>query len=112
VLAGRIRSEAGGRMRVFFHIPGPLRAFAEGNAQVRVEGSAATLREALLLLWQAHPGLRDRVVTESGELREHVNLFVGNESIRYAEGLSTGISDGAEVSIIPAISGGWNQLGS
>lgn len=93
-------------MSVTVHIPGPLRAYAGGHSQILVEGSYSTLREALAALWQMHPGLRDRVVTEEGNVREHVNLFVGNESIRYTGGLATPLFTSAEISIIPAISGG------
>jgi sulfur-carrier protein len=93
-------------MAVTFQIPGPLRSFAAGNAQVRLDSSPATLRDALDLLWRVHPGLRDRVLTENGEIREHVNVFVGNEPARYSGGLRTPISEGTEISIIPAISGG------
>jgi sulfur-carrier protein len=89
-----------------FHIPGPLRAFTEGRAQVRSEGPATTLRDALELLWRAHPGLRDRVLTEEGQIREHINIFVGNEAVRYSGGLTTTVPAGGEISIIPAISGG------
>jgi sulfur-carrier protein len=93
-------------MSVRFHIPGPLRLFADGRAQVELEASAATLSEALQALWVACPGIRDRVVTEQGQIREHINLFVGNEDVRYTGGLTTPISPGAEISIVPAISGG------
>ena len=95
-------------MPVTFQIPGPLRAFAAGRAQVRIDGAPPTLREALDILWTAHPGLRDRVLTEEGEIREHVNVFVGNESVRYSGGLATPVPEQAEISIIPAISGGWD----
>lgn len=93
-------------MSVTFYIPGPLRPFAEGRSQVELEASAATLSEALLALWAAYPGIRDRVVTEQGQIREHINVFVGNEHVRYTGGLATPISPGAEISIVPAVSGG------
>ena len=66
----------------------------------------ADLREALLQLFAAHPGLRDRVLTGSGETRQHVNIFLANENVRYTGGLATPLPPGAEVSIVPAISGG------
>jgi molybdopterin synthase sulfur carrier subunit len=93
-------------MLLAFHIPGPLRSFSAGSALVRLHGSPATLRDALDLLFAVHPGLRDRLLTETGEIREHVNIFVGNESVRYSGGLATPLPEGAEISIIPAISGG------
>jgi molybdopterin converting factor small subunit len=73
---------------------------------VQIERSPATLAEALEELWKQCPGIRDRVLTEQGEVRPHVNIFVGNEDIRYTGGLRTCLADGAEIAIIPAISGG------
>ncbi|PYU96314.1 MAG: molybdopterin synthase sulfur carrier subunit [Acidobacteria bacterium] len=93
-------------MSVTFHIPGPLRSFAGGRSQVELEASAATLSEALQALWVACPGIRDRVVTEQGQIREHINIFVGKEDVRYTGGLATPIPPGTEISIVPAISGG------
>ena len=93
-------------MPLTFHIPGPLRPFTAGRAQLQLEAAPATLRDALDVLWLAYPGLRDRVLTEEGQIREHINIFIGNESVRYAEGLATPLPASAEISIIPAISGG------
>jgi sulfur-carrier protein len=93
-------------MSVVFLIPGPLRAFTNGGREVTVPGSFSTLREALAELCAIHPGLRDRVLTEQGEVREHVNLFVGSECVRFGAGLGTLVSEGSEIFIIPAISGG------
>jgi molybdopterin converting factor small subunit len=93
-------------MSITFHIPGPLRSFAEGRSQVKLEGTAATLSDALQALWVACPGIRDRVLTEQGLIREHINVFVGKEDVRYTGGLATPISPGAEISIVPAVSGG------
>ena len=93
-------------MPVKFYIPGPLRDFAAGKNQVAIGSSPATLAEALDALWNECPGIRDRVITEQGQIREHVNLFVGSEDVRYSGGLRTPLSDGAEISIVPSISGG------
>jgi molybdopterin converting factor small subunit len=94
-------------MQVVFNIPGPLREFTENRSSVRLEVKAgADLREALQVLFAACPGLRDRVLTESGEIRRHVNIFVANEDVRYTGGLATAVQGGAEISIVPAISGG------
>ena len=94
-------------MQVLFNIPGPLREFAENHNCVRVEvKEGADLRAAFQALFAACPGLRDRVLTESGETRRHVNIFVANEDTRYTGGLAMPIRDGAEISIVPAISGG------
>ena len=93
-------------MTVTFHLPGPLRQFADGRTQVQIELAAETMLEALTALTTAFPGLRDRILTEQGQVREHVNIFVGNEDSRYTGGLATKVSDGAEISIVPSISGG------
>ena len=93
-------------MPITFLIPGPLRQFTAGNASVEISGAFSNLREALAALCRTHPGLRDRVLTEQGEVREHVNLFVGNDCVRYGLGLETPVADGVEISIIPAVSGG------
>jgi len=93
-------------MPVTFHIPGPLRAFTDGGAHVRVAASPANLRDALQALCAVYPGLRDRLLTEQGQVREHINLFVGNEDSRYTGGLTTAIPADAEIWIVPAISGG------
>jgi molybdopterin converting factor small subunit len=94
-------------MHVLFNIPGPLREFTESRSSVCVEVEAgANLLQALQVLFAAYPGLRDRVLTEAGETRQHVNIFLANENVRYTGGLATAILAGAEVSIVPAISGG------
>jgi molybdopterin converting factor small subunit len=93
-------------MRVTFVLPGPLQPLAGGRAEVGVEAPAASLGDALEALWAAHPALRDRVLTEDGRVRPHVNLFVGRKSVRFTGGLSTAVHDGAEVAILPAVSGG------
>ncbi len=91
---------------VTFHIPGPLRSFSAGRSQVEIETPAATLSDALQALFDVYPGIRDRVVTEQGQIREHINIFLGNEDVRYKGGLAAPLSTGAEISIVPAISGG------
>jgi molybdopterin converting factor small subunit len=93
-------------MSIMFHIPGALRSFADGRSEVEVVGSAATLSDALQALWAVCPGIRDRVLTEQGLIRQHINVFVGNEDVRYTGGLATPITPGAEISIVPAVSGG------
>jgi molybdopterin synthase sulfur carrier subunit len=94
-------------MQVVFNIPGPLLEFTEKCDSVRIEVNAgADLRGALQALFSEYPGLRDRILTESGAIRRHVNVFVGYEDVRYTGGLTTAVPAGAEVSIVPAISGG------
>ena len=93
-------------MPVTFHIPAALREFTGGQSTVQIQSSPATLADALSALWELYPGIRDRIVTEQGQIREHINIFVGDEDIRYTGGLMSLVAAGAEISIIPAISGG------
>jgi len=93
-------------MPVTFMIPGPLRALAGDHDEVRIAAAPSSLSEALSLLWSEVPAVRDRVLTERGEVRPHINIFVDGESIRDAGGLATRVRDGAEIFILPALSGG------
>jgi sulfur-carrier protein len=93
-------------MRVHFSIPGPLRSMTGGQSQVDVDTSGGTLQDALEGLFEAYPGIRDRVLTERSEIRQHVNVFVGEREARTMGGLATPLANGMEISIIPAISGG------
>lgn len=89
-----------------FVISGPLRELAGNRSEVRVDGAAASVSDALDLLWAEYPAFRDRVVTELGEVRQHINIFVDGESIRYSGGFGTPVREGAEIVILPALSGG------
>ncbi|MBZ0271473.1 MoaD family protein [bacterium] len=93
-------------MPVIVHVPTPLRVFTEGRDRVLLDGAPATVGEALDRLFRAHPGVRDRVMTETGEVRRHVNVFVDDENVRFLAGLATPLADGARVHIFPAVSGG------
>ncbi len=93
-------------MPVVFVIPGPLRDLAGNHDEVRVQGTPGSISAALALLWAEWPALRDRVITELGEVRPHVNIFIDGESIRDSGGLAAPVRDGAEVVIVPALSGG------
>jgi DNA-3-methyladenine glycosylase I len=93
-------------MPFLFLIPGPLREFSGNRADVPVDGEAANVGEALALLWKECPGVRDRVLTERGVVRPHVNIFVDGENIRFGGGLAAPIRNGAEIVIVPAVSGG------
>jgi sulfur-carrier protein len=93
-------------MAVTVVIPGPLLPLTDGRARVSLEAGPATVADVLAELWRRHPGLRDRVLTEQGHVRPHVNVFVGDESIRYLGGLAAEVPDGAVLTILPAVSGG------
>lgn len=93
-------------MAVTFLIPGYLATFAKGQRAVALGGSPRTVQDALESLWTEHPGLRDRIVDEQGAVRQHINVFVAGESIRFAGGLATPVPEGAEILVVPAVSGG------
>jgi sulfur-carrier protein len=93
-------------MRVTVFLPAYLRTFAGGRDRVVLDGAFPTVGNALDALGASHPGVRDRVVTEQGALRQHVHVFVGNESIRETGGLETSLRDDSEIFILPAVSGG------
>jgi molybdopterin converting factor small subunit len=97
-------------MSLRFLIPGALRPFASGASVVNMEWQGGTLGAALSSLWAAYPGLRLRLVNEQGIVRPHVNLFVAGENSRDTGGLATPVPDGAEIAIIPAVSGGARAL--
>ena len=85
-------------------IPTPLRKFTSGAEWVEVE--ARTVQEVLDNLDSRYPGFRASVCDETGSLRRFINIYINGEDVRFLENLSTRISDGAEVAIVPAISGG------
>jgi molybdopterin synthase sulfur carrier subunit len=89
---------------VSVRVPTILRPYTQGASEVSVEGS--TLSEVLESLDTSYPGIKGRVLDESGELRRFVNVYVDNDDVRFSEGLQTSIKDGGQVSIIPAVAGG------
>lgn len=93
-------------MPVRVRIPATLRDLPGVRSVVTLPGESATVADVFAALWREMPPLRDRILTETGQVREHVQVFVGVESIRYTGGLATAVPDGAEVSIVPAVSGG------
>ena len=93
-------------MPVTFHIPGALREFTGGQSRVEIDDSPAILTDALSALWKLYPGVRDRMATEQGQIREHINVFIGDENIRYTGGLMSPVAAGSEIFILPAVSGG------
>ena len=91
-------------MSVSVRIPTILRSYTSGSAEVAAE--PGTLREVIAGLDAAYPGLAGRIVDESGSLRKFVNVYVGEEDVRFAQGLETPVPAGAHVSVIPAVAGG------
>jgi sulfur-carrier protein len=95
---------------VSVRIPTILRTYTDGQAEVTLDLSAAdgdvTLSGLLDALEGAHPGIRARILDDSGALRRFVNIYVGDEDVRFSDGLNTVIPVGAEISVIPAVAGG------
>lgn len=91
-------------MSVTVRIPTPLRNMTGGEAKVGVD--ASNVRQMIDALEAAHPGIRARLCEDTGSVRRFVNVFVGDEDIRFLQGLDTPLSDGVSVSIIPAVAGG------
>jgi sulfur-carrier protein len=91
-------------MPVTVRIPTPLRAVTKGSAEVQAKGE--TVDDVIGDLERQYPGLRDRLVDETGELRRFVNIYVNQEDIRFMQNRETVLKDGDEVAIVPAIAGG------
>ncbi len=91
-------------MAVKVSIPTALRQYAGGSANIALE--RGTIGEVLAQLVEQHPQLGKQLYSEQGQLRNFVNVYVGDEDIRYLQGASTDVPDGETVSIIPAIAGG------
>jgi molybdopterin synthase sulfur carrier subunit len=89
---------------VSVRVPTILRPYTQGASEVSAEGT--TLTEVLDSLDTSFPGIKGRVLDDSGELRRFVNVYVDDDDVRFADGLQTSIKDGGQVSIIPAVAGG------
>jgi len=91
-------------MSVTVKIPTQLRSVTGGEAETTVE-RVGTVKEVLDGLYERYDGLQARI-SEDGDLRRFVNVYVGGEDIRFLEGLDTTVQDGDEVTILPAVAGG------
>ncbi len=91
-------------MSVSVRVPTILRTYTGGESEVAADG--ATLGEVLGSLDTSFPGIKARIVDEQEALRRFVNVYVGNDDVRFLEGLDTATPEGAQVSIIPAVAGG------
>ena len=92
-------------MSVLVRIPTPLRRMTNGQAKVEMQSS--NLGELVEKLDGEYPGFKDRLVDENGDLRYFVNIYLNGEDVRFMEGLETSTSEGDEVSIVPAVAGGF-----
>lgn len=91
-------------MAVKVLIPTPLQKFTNNEATVEIGGE--NISSLLDALESKFPGIKARLCDDSGELRRFVNFYVNSEDIRFLDGKETKLSDGDEVSIVPAVAGG------
>jgi sulfur-carrier protein len=96
--------QRGGDMSVSVRIPTILRSYTGGAPEVTTE--PGTLREVIGSLDASYPGIGGRLLDDTGGLRRFVNVYVGEEDVRFAEGLDTPVPAGSQVSVIPAVAGG------
>lgn len=91
-------------MSVMVRVPTQLRNLTDDSSQVEVSG--VTVAELIEDLETKHPGIRARLLDDSGSLRRFVNIYVNDEDVRFLNGLATEVPEGAQLSIIPAVAGG------
>jgi molybdopterin converting factor small subunit len=91
-------------MSVSVRIPTILRTYTGGESEVSAQGG--TLAEVLEDLDASYPGIKARILDDQGAIRRFVNVYVGNDDVRFLDSLDTATADGAQVSVIPAVAGG------
>ena len=91
-------------MSVSVRIPTILRTYTGGESEVTANGD--TLAAILDDLDSNYAGIKGRIVDEQGELRRFVNVYVGNDDVRFLESLETQTPEGTQISVIPAVAGG------
>lgn len=92
-------------MATTVRIPTPLRRVTGGQDKVNAEGE--TLAQIIDSMESQYPGIKERICDPDGSLRNFVNVFVNGEDVRFLDGVDSGIGDGDEVSIVPAVAGGF-----
>jgi molybdopterin synthase sulfur carrier subunit len=92
-------------MTVTVYLSGHLKSFTGGETQTQLDADLATVGETLDSLWKVFPALRDRILTEQGEIRQHVSIFVGSDDVKRLKGLDTALKS-KELHIFNAVSGG------
>ena len=92
-------------MATTVRIPTPLRRVTGGQDKVNAEGE--TLAQIIDSMESQYPGIKERICDPDGSLRNFVNVFVNGEDVRFLDGVDSGVGDGDEVSIVPAVAGGF-----
>ncbi|MCH2525494.1 MAG: MoaD/ThiS family protein [Dehalococcoidia bacterium] len=91
-------------MSTVVRIPTPLRRVTNGDDKASVDGD--NLSEIINDLESQYPGIKERLCDENEELRHFVNIYINGEDVRFLNGLQTNVSEGDEISIVPAVAGG------
>ena len=91
-------------MTASVRIPTILRTYTNGESEVSADG--ATLAEVLDDLDSNYAGIKGRILDDQGALRRFVNVYVGNDDVRFLDNLETPTPDGTQISVIPAVAGG------
>ena len=91
-------------MEVRVRVPTPLRKFTGGNAEIPAVGDS--IKSVIENLEERHPGMRERLLDDKGDLRRFVNIYLNGDDIRFLDQLNSKVKDGDDISIVPAIAGG------
>jgi molybdopterin converting factor small subunit len=91
-------------MSVSVRIPTILRTYTGGESEVSADGG--TLAEVLDSLDGSYPGIKARILDDQGAIRRFVNVYVGNDDVRFLQALDTSTPEGTQISVIPAVAGG------
>lgn len=92
-------------MAVTIYLSGHLKTYTGGETEVVLDSNFPSVAAVLDSLWKQYPALRDRILNEQGEIRQHVNVFVGSDDVKRLEGLKTKLK-ADEIHIFNAVSGG------
>ena len=93
-------------MPITIALPSALQPYAGASREVTVDGRCGTVGDVLDALAGRYAGVVDRVMDERGQVRQHVNVFVDGDNIRFLDGLSTPVGERSTITIVPAVSGG------
>jgi molybdopterin synthase sulfur carrier subunit len=91
-------------MSVRVRVPTPLRRFTAGSEEVSAAGDS--VKSVIEDLERSHPGIRERLLDDKGEVRRFVNIYLNGDDIRFLDQLNSKVKDGDDISIVPAIAGG------
>jgi molybdopterin converting factor small subunit len=96
----------GGGGLITVELPNVLCSYTDQNPSMVLDEPCETVGDALAALGRKSPGALDRIMDEQGEVRRHVNVFVNGENVRFLDGLSTAVPNGATIFVLAAVSGG------